>query len=120
MKLLARIGAPFAWKVVRQHDGYTCFENSITGQRQLPLAVIQATSLLVALLVPISADARLGIPDALGVLRAAMIPFELPEPFFLVPRDLPLPPVIRVKSLRLCPPSVPKDSFAQSIGGRSD
>jgi hypothetical protein len=22
MKLLARIGAPFAWKVVRQHDGY--------------------------------------------------------------------------------------------------
>src|SRR5580704_9581695 len=80
MKLLARIGAPFAWKVVRQHDGYTYFENSITGQRQLPLAMIQATSLLVALLVPISADARLGIPDALGVLRAAMIPFELPAP----------------------------------------
>jgi len=34
MKLLARIGAPFAWKVVRQHDGYTYFENSITGQRR--------------------------------------------------------------------------------------
>jgi hypothetical protein len=33
MKLLARIGAPFAWKVVRHHDGYTYFENSITGQR---------------------------------------------------------------------------------------
>jgi hypothetical protein len=61
----------------------------------------------VALLVPISADARLGMPDERGVLRAAMIPFELPEPFFLVPRDLPLPPVIEVKSLRLCPPSVP-------------
>ena len=71
------------------------------------MAMIRATSLLVALLVPISADARLGVPDALGVLRAAMIPFELPEPFFLVPRDLPLPPVIRAKSLRLCPPSVP-------------
>lgn len=70
--------------------------------------MIRATSLLVALLVPISADARLGIPDALGVLRAAMIPFELPEPFFLVPRDLPLPPVIRVKSLRLCPASTPR------------
>jgi hypothetical protein len=68
--------------------------------------VIRATCLLVALLVPISADARLGMPDALGELRAAMIPFELPEPFFLVPRDLPLPPVIEVNSLRLCPPSV--------------
>jgi hypothetical protein len=34
MKLLARIGALFAWKVVRQHDGYTYFENSITGQRR--------------------------------------------------------------------------------------
>jgi hypothetical protein len=33
MKLLARIGAPFAWKVVRQRDGYTYFENSITSQR---------------------------------------------------------------------------------------
>jgi hypothetical protein len=33
MKLLARIGAPFAWKVVRQHNGYAYFENSITGQR---------------------------------------------------------------------------------------
>ena len=63
--------------------------------------MIRATSLLVALLVPIGADARLGMPDALGVQRAAMIPFELPDPFFLVPRDLPLPPVIRVKSLRL-------------------
>ena len=67
------------------------------------MRLIYATSLLVALLVPISADARLGMPDALGVLRVAMIPFELPEPFFLVPRDLPLPPVIRVKSLRLYP-----------------
>lgn len=33
MKLLARIGAPFASKVVRLHDGYTYFENSITGRR---------------------------------------------------------------------------------------
>jgi hypothetical protein len=32
MKLLARIGAPFAWKVVRQHDGYTYFENAVTGR----------------------------------------------------------------------------------------
>jgi hypothetical protein len=71
------------------------------------MAMIRATSLLVALLVPISADARLGMSDAHGVLRAAMIPFELPDPFSLVPRDLPLPPVIEVNSLRLCPPSVP-------------
>ena len=34
MKLLARIGAPFAWKVVRQHDGYSYLENAITGQRR--------------------------------------------------------------------------------------
>ena len=34
MKLLARIDAPFAWKVVRQYDGYTYFENAITGQRR--------------------------------------------------------------------------------------
>ena len=34
MKLLARIGAPFAWKVVRQHDGYVYTENAITGQRR--------------------------------------------------------------------------------------
>ena len=107
MKLLARIGAPFAWKVVRQHDGCAHFEKFNHGSAQLPLVMIRATSLLVALLVPINADARLGIPDALGVLSAAMIPFELPEPFFLVPRDLPLPPVIRVKSLRLCPANVP-------------
>jgi len=33
MKLLARIGAPFAWKVVRQHDGYPYVENIITGRR---------------------------------------------------------------------------------------
>jgi hypothetical protein len=33
MKLLAWIRAPFAWKVVRQHDGYTYFENAVTGQR---------------------------------------------------------------------------------------
>ena len=33
MKLLAWICAPFAWKVVRQHDGCTYFENAITGQR---------------------------------------------------------------------------------------
>jgi hypothetical protein len=34
MKLLARIGAPFAWKVVCQHDGYTYFENAVTGRRR--------------------------------------------------------------------------------------
>jgi hypothetical protein len=33
MKRLAWIRAPFAWKVVRQHDGYTYFENAVTGQR---------------------------------------------------------------------------------------
>jgi hypothetical protein len=33
MKPLARIRAPFAWKVVRQHDGDTYFENAITGRR---------------------------------------------------------------------------------------
>ena len=33
MKLLAVIRAPFAWKVVRQHDGYTYLENSVTGRR---------------------------------------------------------------------------------------
>jgi hypothetical protein len=33
VKLLAWICAPFAWKVVRQHDGYTYFENAITVQR---------------------------------------------------------------------------------------
>ena len=33
MKLLARIRAPFAWKVVRQHDCYTYLQNAITGQR---------------------------------------------------------------------------------------
>jgi hypothetical protein len=25
---------PFAWKVVREHDGYTYFENAITGRRR--------------------------------------------------------------------------------------
>ena len=34
MKLLGWIRAPFAWKVVRQHDGYTYLENAVTGQRQ--------------------------------------------------------------------------------------
>jgi hypothetical protein len=34
MKLLARMRAPFACKVVRQHDGYTYFENAIRGQRR--------------------------------------------------------------------------------------
>ena len=78
---------------------------SLRQQAQLPAAaehpaaMIRATSLLVALLVPISADVRVGMPDALGVMRAAMIPFELPDPFFLVPHDPPLPPVIEVKSL---------------------
>jgi hypothetical protein len=33
MKLLAWIRAPFAWKVVGRHDGYTYFENAITGRR---------------------------------------------------------------------------------------
>ena len=37
MKLLAWICAPFAWKVVRQHNGYTYFENAVTGRRTLPL-----------------------------------------------------------------------------------
>ena len=32
MKLLALIRAPFAWKVVRQHDGYTYLENTVTGR----------------------------------------------------------------------------------------
>jgi hypothetical protein len=34
MKLLAKISAPFAWKVVRQHDGYAYFENAFTGRRR--------------------------------------------------------------------------------------
>jgi hypothetical protein len=34
VKLLATIRAPFAWKVVRQHDSYTYFENAVTGQRR--------------------------------------------------------------------------------------
>jgi hypothetical protein len=34
MKLLAWIRAPFAWKVVCQHDGYAYFENAITGRRR--------------------------------------------------------------------------------------
>jgi hypothetical protein len=34
MKLLAWIRAPFAWKAVRHCDGYTYFENAITGQRR--------------------------------------------------------------------------------------
>ena len=29
MKLLAWIRVPFAWKVVRQYDGYTYFENAV-------------------------------------------------------------------------------------------
>ena len=33
MKLLAWICAPFAWKVVRHHDGYIYSENAVTGQR---------------------------------------------------------------------------------------
>jgi hypothetical protein len=91
---------------------------SLRQQAQLPAAaehpaaMIRATSLLVALLVPVSADVRVGMPDALGVMRAAMIPFELPDPFFLVPRDPPLPLVIEVKSLRLCPSSVPASGRA--------
>jgi hypothetical protein len=34
MQLFAWICSPFAWKVVRQHDGYTYSENAITGQRR--------------------------------------------------------------------------------------
>jgi hypothetical protein len=34
VKLLAWIGAPFAWKVVRQHNGYSYFENAVTGRRR--------------------------------------------------------------------------------------
>jgi hypothetical protein len=34
VKLFAWICAPFAWKVVRQYDGYTYFENAVTGQRR--------------------------------------------------------------------------------------
>ena len=34
MKLLAWICAPFAWKVVRQHNGYSYFENAVTGRRR--------------------------------------------------------------------------------------
>jgi hypothetical protein len=33
VKLVAWIRAPFAWKVVRQRDGYTYFQNAISGQR---------------------------------------------------------------------------------------
>jgi len=33
VKLLAWIGAPFAWKLVRQHNGYTYAENTVTGRR---------------------------------------------------------------------------------------
>jgi hypothetical protein len=33
VKLLAWVRAPFAWKVVRQHDCYTYFENAVTGRR---------------------------------------------------------------------------------------
>ena len=33
VKLLAWICAPFAWKVVRQHNGYTYLENTVTGRR---------------------------------------------------------------------------------------
>jgi len=46
MKLLARIGAPFAWKVVRQHDGYTYFEiQSRVGAAATGLAASGATSI---------------------------------------------------------------------------
>ena len=34
VKLLAWICAPFAWKVVRQHNGYSYFENAVTGRRR--------------------------------------------------------------------------------------
>jgi len=34
VKLLAWICAPFAWKVVRQRNGYTYFENAVTGRRR--------------------------------------------------------------------------------------
>jgi len=34
VKLLAWICAPFAWKVVRQCNGYTYFENAVTGRRR--------------------------------------------------------------------------------------
>lgn len=37
MKLPAWICAAFAWKVVRQHDGCTYFENAVTGQRRCRL-----------------------------------------------------------------------------------
>jgi len=37
MKLLAWIRAPFAWKVVRQHDGYTYFENAVNASASLLL-----------------------------------------------------------------------------------
>ena len=33
---------PFAWKVVRQHDGYTYFENAVTGRRSHSIRVIMA------------------------------------------------------------------------------
>ena len=34
MTLLARLSALLAWNVVRQHGGYTYFENAVTGQRR--------------------------------------------------------------------------------------
>ena len=33
MKLLTWFRTPLAWKLVRQHDGYTYFENAVTGRR---------------------------------------------------------------------------------------
>jgi hypothetical protein len=32
-KLVRLLGAPFAWKVVRRHNGWTYLENAVTGQR---------------------------------------------------------------------------------------
>jgi hypothetical protein len=34
VKLFAWICAPFVWKVVRQRNGYTYFENAVTGRRR--------------------------------------------------------------------------------------
>ena len=39
MKLLAWIRASFRVEVVGQHDGYTYFENAVTGRRRLHVIV---------------------------------------------------------------------------------
>jgi hypothetical protein len=57
MKLLAWIRAPFAWKVVREHDGYTYFEmqsragapavgTAASGAKWITASCVRAISLM--------------------------------------------------------------------------